>query len=392
MKNWIEKYRPEKFSEIVGQDEVIEKVKIYLENFPKVKRKALLLGGGPGIGKTTIVHVFSKELNFEIFELNASDLRSKKSMHEKLKPVIEQTSLFKKNKLILVDEVDGISAVDRGGLSELISLIEKTTYPIICTANDPWAKKLSPLRKKVEITELKNITPAQTKELLKKLLEIEKREVTPTVLNNIAIKSRGDLRSAINDLEAASSLENPEEILIDERNKKKDIFNAMKEIFQDKVNNEMLSIFDKVNMPLDEIILWMEENIPKVYSGEELANAYQRLAKVDLFKGRIYKQQYWRFLVYENIFLSYGISEAKGNIEKTGFYKYSKPERILKIWLNNQKHGKRKTIAQKYSKLTHVGTKRIMKEWKEVLPILKNPKIQSELKLDADEISYLMKY
>jgi len=65
-------------------------------------------------------------------------------------------------------------------------------------------------------------------------------------------------------------------------------------------------------------------NIPNVYSGEELVKAYQRLALVDLFKGRIYKQQYWRFMVYENIFLSYGICASKKEAKNLGFTSYKK--------------------------------------------------------------------
>jgi len=393
MKSWVEKYRPQKLSELIGQEEAIEQVQTYLESFPKVKRKALLLNGPPGIGKTTLVHVFAKENQYEIFELNASDLRNKSSLNTKLKPVLQQTSLFNKNKLILVDEIDGLSGMkDRGGVSELVSLIENTNYPIICAANDAWIQKLSPLRKKTNIIELKNISPAEIKLLLKLILKKENKSINDKVLNQIAIKARGDLRSAINDLEAVAAMDKPEEILMDERNKKQDIFNSIKHIFQDKANEEMLGTFDKVDMQIDEIILWIEENIPKVYSGEDLAKAYQRLAKVDLFKGRIYKQQYWRFLVYENIFLSYGISQSKGDREITGFKKYSRPGRILKIWLNNQKHGKKKTIAIKYAKKTHVGYKRIMAEWKEIKLILKNPIIQKELRLDEDEIDYVMKY
>ena len=143
MKNWAEKYRPKKINEIVGQKEAIEKVKSFLLNFPG-KKKAIILNGLSGIGKTTIVHAMSNEINSEIFELNASDLRNKSSMNLRLKPVLEQQPLFEKNKIILVDEVDGISGTDRGGVSELVSLIESSKYPIICTSNDAWTQKLSP--------------------------------------------------------------------------------------------------------------------------------------------------------------------------------------------------------------------------------------------------------
>ena len=92
-------------------------------------------------------------------------------------------------------------------------------------------------------------------------------------------------------------------------------------------------------MNLDEIILWIEENIPHEYKGISLARAYERLSKADIFRGRIYRQQYWRFMVYENILLSYGISASK-NLEapiNSNFVRYKKPTRILKIWLHNQK-------------------------------------------------------
>jgi len=391
MKNWTEKYRPNKIEEIIGQNGILEKVKSFLLNFPE-KKKAIILNGPPGIGKTTIVHVLSKETKCEIFELNASDLRNKSSMNLKLKPVLEQKSLFEKDKIILVDEVDGISGTDRGGVSELVSLIENSKYPIICTSNDVWTQKLSPLRKKCEIVELKEISPNEIKIVLKKILEKEQKKINLETLNKISIKSNGDLRSAINELETVSELGEKEIIEIYEKTTKIDIFHAMRHIFQDKAEIEMLSTFDRVDMPIDEILLWIEENIPKVYSGVELFKAYERLARVDVFKGRIYKQQYWRFLVYENFFLSYGISEAKGKKVKKDFYKYKRPDRILKIWLNNQKHAKRKTIAQKVALKTHIGQKRILSQWNEMKYILKNPKIQKQLKLEEDEIGYIMKY
>ena len=131
-------------------------------------------------------------------------------------------------------------------------------------------------------------------------------------------------------------------------------------------------------------------NIPVEYQGEELVKAFDALSRTDVFKGRIYKQQYWRFLVYENIFLSYGISASKKDI-KTGFTTYKRPTRILKIWLNNQRTAKKKSIAQKYAQYVHVGQKRALSEFPTIKYILKNPEIRNELKLTEEEIIYLEK-
>jgi replication factor C large subunit len=177
-----------------------------------------------------------------------------------------------------------------------------------------------------------------------------------------------------------------------ERNKSIDIFNALRLVFKGRPTAETMRIFDSVDMPIDEILLWVEENIPAEYHGDELARAIALLSKTDIFKKRIYSRQYWRFLIYENFFLSYGISASK-NPDKvqSNFTSYKRPERILKIWINNQKDEKKKTISQKYAKLVHIGGKRAMRDFPVIKNILKNPEVRKELKLTVEEIEYLDK-
>src|SRR3989339_807422 len=349
-KSFAEKYRPKTLNEIMGQAEAIVKIKIFVANYPK-----------------------------------------KNKLQEVLKPAIEQKSLTKLNKIILVDEVDGICAVDRGGLSELLELISITTYPVIITANDIWKNNLSSLRQKVELVEVREINYNIIKDVLINILKKEKLSIDDDVLTKIAVKANGDLRAALNDLQTASRLKDPSKFVPDERNRRTDIFNALKLVLKGKPNNDLLKVYDSVDMQIDEIFLWLEENISKEYSGLDLVRAYDLLSKADVFKGRIHKQQYWRFLVYENALLSYGISSAKKN-SNCGFTSYQKPTRILKIWLSNQRNAKKKSIAQKYAKLVHVGYKRAMNEFPIIKQIIQsNPKIQQELKLEKDEIEYIVR-
>jgi len=392
---WVEKYRPKIYLDIKGQDFAIKKIKEFIAEFNLGKitkkriRKAIILYGPPGTGKTTIAHVLANETNSEIFELNASDLRNREKLREILRPAIEQKSLTKKEKIILIDEVDGISATDKGGLLELLSLIEKTEYPIIITANSIWDKKFNILRKKAELIQLREIEYRIIKDILINILRKENKFIPIDVITSISVKAKGDIRAAINDLQTAVHTDKITAEEFDERNKEIDIFNALRLIFKNKPNEELLSIFDNVNMPIDEIILWVEENIPAEYQGEELAKAIHSLAQADLFKGRIYKQQYWRFLVYENIFLSYGVSAAK-KTQKTGFTSYKRPTRILKIWMHNQRTQKNKTIAEKYAHHVHINKKRARQEFPIIKQIIvSNPQIAKELKLTEEEIEYL---
>ena len=390
--HWGEKYRPSKFGDFKGQENAISEIKSFFQYFPNDK-KAILLHGPPGVGKTSLAHAMKRDFNLEIFELNASDLRNKEQLHEKLKPASEQASLFAKGKILLVDEVDGLSSrKDRGGVPELISLIETSQFPIIITANDIWDSKFSGLRKKCKLVGLKELDYKDISLILQDIVSNEQLSIDNQVLVSIAVRAKGDVRAAINDLQTVASSDDAKDdyLNIDERNKELDIFNALKFIFKDMLREDTLWVYDKVDLPLDKIFLWLEENIPLEYSGEELFNAYEFLSKADVFRGRIRRQRYWRFLVYQNIFLSAGVSLSK-KFPKSGFTKYQKPSRILKIWLSNQQNKHKKTIVAKYARRIHCSKKKAMKEFHLAKIILKDEALQKKLDLSEQEVAYLNK-
>jgi len=389
MKSFAEKYRATSFRDLVGQERAIQDIKIFLNEFhTDSKKKAVLLHGPAGTGKTTLAILAAKENNLEIFELNASDLRNKDKLEQILKPATEQVSLFKKGKIILMDEVDGVTGTDRGGIPELVKLISQTKFPFIMTCNDVWQSKLSPLRAKAKLVEMKALKTEQIFPILTRISGLEDIKHDGSIIRQIAIKSQGDVRAALNDLQSYAKGEN---ILVDinERRDVEDtIFNILKRLFKER--DSFLNLFDSTKMSLDEILLWIEENIPKEYKNESLAKAYYALGNADVFRGRIYKNQSWRFLIYQNIFQSAGISFAKKNAN-LGFTKYDTPKRVLKIWLNNQKIAKKKTIAKKYARLVHCSTKRAMRDFDLLRPILQKPTVQSQLRLSDEEIAFLEK-
>ena len=151
------------------------------------------------------------------------------------------------------------------------------------------------------------------------------------------------------------------------------------------------NILMKTNTNINEVFLWIDENLPKEYNSKELIPAYNFLSRADVFNGRIRRWQYWRFLVYINTFLTSGISISKKEKKNTNT-NYTRTTRILKLWQAKMRNAKKQTICEKISDLTHCSKKRAMQDTFPFLKeILSNPEISSELNLGEDEISWLNK-
>jgi replication factor C large subunit len=368
---WSDKYAPNNLKEIIGEKPPLIKLQDLILNYKK-NRKSIILHGPTGTGKTSSIHAIAKENNLTILEVNASDIRNKKAILEFFGDSLNQTTLFSKGKVILFDDADALSGTkDRGGAQAIMSLIETSEFPIILTTTDPWGSKLSKLRKKSELIEFKPSTYLEIIEVLKKICEKEQIKVTESVLKKIAIRNEGDIRSSINDLQtAATGKTELNEINMEDigyREREESILKLLQLIFKSKETKLINRAIENVNFKLDEILLWVEENLPSEYYGNELFEAFERLSKADIFRGRIRKNQYWRFLVYQKILMSLGIALAKES-PKNRSVDYIRSKRILKLWIAKIKYAKRKEKAQEIAQQIHVSTKRVLSE---VMPYCK---------------------
>jgi len=158
MEPFIKKYAPKNSSEIVGQEKALAELKVFINTFKTQKKKAAFVYGPSGVGKTAAVYALAHESGLEVLEINASEFRNKEHIHTIVGGAINQQSLFSKGKIILVDEVDGLSGTkDRGGLQEIVRIIQKTSFPIILTATNPWDNKFSSVRGKSNLIAFKEL-------------------------------------------------------------------------------------------------------------------------------------------------------------------------------------------------------------------------------------------
>lgn len=397
--NFVDKYKPKNISEVKFQDKLIVTVKEYIENYKKQKKKALMIYGPTGIGKTCSVYAIAADLGLELIEVNASDVRNAEQINEKIGNALFQQSLFSKGKIILVDEIDGLSGMkDRGGVAALTKLIEKSSFPIILTAENPFDRKLSSIKKKSLLVKYEPADISQLKELLKEICKKEKIKADENSLVMLARRTGGDVRAAITDLQILTyngKLKKEDIEVLDDRKQTESIKKALTKIFKTKKPEIALASFDNINENFDEFFLWLEENIPNEYKTiEDIEKAYDALSLADVYRGRIRRWQHWRYLVYMKDLLTAGIALAKKEKYKD-INEYKQNSRILKIWLANVKNAKRKAIAEKWAEETHISSKRAFKDIFFLKNIFKNKEfaksIIEDLKLEKEEIDWLKK-
>jgi replication factor C large subunit len=396
---WVKRYEPKTLNEIEGQERGVAKLKDFVANFSKQRKKALIIYGAVGCGKSAAVKALANDLNCELLEINASDTRNAEAIESIVGNALKQRSFFFKGKIIMLDEIDGISGQeDRGGVSVLAKLIENSAYPIIMVANDPFDKKFSELRTRAELVEFEVLNSLHVFNVLKKIAEKEKIEFEEMALKMLSRRAGGDLRAAINDLESmAGGGKLTKEMIevLSEREKTESVIQGLTKVFKTTDPLVAIDAFERVDEDREKLILWLDENLPKEYTKpHELAKAYHYLSLADIFGRRIMRRQDWRYLVYINSFLTAGVAVSKDK-KYDHFVGYRPTTRILKLWQANMKYQKRKAIAEKVALKTHCSTKKALQDTLPYLKVIfeKNKKeaekIGNFLDLDKEEVKWL---
>jgi DNA polymerase III delta prime subunit len=257
------KYEPKSIDDIKlndkNLDEIIKWCNGWLSGGTIPTKPALLLHGSPGIGKTTVVKCITNDCEWDLIELNASDVRTK----EQLQNFCPEESLSGNKTCILFDEIDSL---EKGGETILRNLISLKQFPIIVTANDQY--KISKELK--DLCEIIQIYRPSVNVLKTYLLEICNKEGLNPAKDLIEAASLSqDYRLAINMIDNNHICDRPLRKL------------SLRENALCLLYNEPSSFKDTKSL-----IFWINENAPKLYSTWNLYKIQEILFRVDQLNKR----------------------------------------------------------------------------------------------------------
>jgi len=342
------------------------------------EKAAVLLEGPPGIGKTSIVFALANDLNMEVIETNASDTRTRATLEKRLKETSKSRGIMdfiteSKEKIILIDEVDGIYGVqDRGAVPTIIDLVQNTQFPIIMCSNE-YKTSLQPLYNKIRRFEVQSLPKREVLKIAHNILKKENiTQLKEEDLELIIDKNNGDLRGVINDIQGISQgkVEGDvkEFILSLRRDSLEEIFTLIRDLFKVSSLREARNLTDKSDVDYNFLYKWVNENLPTfIKTNRELVNAYENLSLADEIFGRIRINQYWDLLPYFFDLFAGGVAlSRKETPEAKGFRRVVFPRYTTGSYFSIT--GTQKELVEKLNKKYEISQIDVIQN---LLPFLK---------------------
>jgi replication factor C large subunit len=399
MADWTEKYRPSTLAEVRGNDKARDALKEWGESWDQ-HREAVIVHGSPGIGKTSAAHALANDMGWDRIELNASDSRTKDDIERLAGRAAKNTTLGGSGKqLVIVDEADNFHGnVDRGGSKAVTNIVKDADQPMVLIAND-YYEMSNTLRNTCQDIEFRDVGKRSIVPVLRDLCRQEDIAFEDAALEAIAETNNGDLRGAINDLQALAEGRDElreEHVTTGERDRTHGVFDYLDTVIKTAGPQEALETAYDVDETPDDLINWIEDNMPKDYAGRELARAYDFLANADRWLGRVRATQNYSYWRYATDNMTAGVAAAREG-EKGGWTRYGPPSYWRKLGSSRGTRNKRDYVARKIAEDSGVSMSTARRE---VMPYLatmthhcKNRELTvamaARYDLDAEHVSFV---
>jgi replication factor C large subunit len=373
---WTVKYRPKSLTKVLGNKDTIQIFVDWVKSWDKglPKKRAAFLYGPPGVGKTVVVEAVANDFGMELVEKNASDYRTEEAINQFAGLASRFGSLFGGKRIVLLDELDGLTGTaDKGGVKATTDVIKTAQCPIVLTANTAYDPRFSNLRTYCLLLEFKKPPVGEVAKHLKVLCESEGIQADESALKFIAQRSEGDVRSAVNDLQALAQgkkkLSYEDVSWLGYRDRQDTIFNVLRMIIYGKTCASAKQAVNMADMDIDMLFEWVYENVPDhMTDPHDLASAMDALSIADVYRGRIRATRDWSFTRYIVDYMAAGVAMARQNSKVSGWIPFKFPSRIQMLSRSRADRAIQRSIGNKIKRRGHISALRASKE---VLPYLR---------------------
>ncbi|MFH0927459.1 MAG: AAA family ATPase [Candidatus Micrarchaeota archaeon] len=349
---WTSKYAPKNMSELCGNSESFSRMKKWALSFSLGKeQRPLLLWGPSGSAKTASASALASEMGLELIAFGPPSKEDIDKWEKRLGESIFGSSLFAGSTIIVCEDADKwhLSKV-RGLMQKLAAKLKEAKIPVIITAQDAYDPHLLPIRPYCELLHLKAINHPDIMGALAKIAQEQNLNLQKEQLQSIALNSKGDLRAAINDLQALNFKA--------ARESQKQQLEILRSVFRSPSYRAAKQADLGALSERSSLKLYAAENIPaELFDSNDMREGFNFLSRADVFDGRIRTRQYWGYLRYSSLLLLWGISSCRTHV-KAGFTPYAFPSYIRKMGATRSKRATQKNSGAKIAPKCHCTTKR----------------------------------
>lgn len=378
------------------------------------EKRAVVLIGSPGIGKTSAALALASDMGWGVVEMNASDQRTGDAIEDiALRGAMFNTFTDKGEylrttdggrKLIILDEADSLfGRQDRGAMPAIVKLINETQQPVVLIVNDFYSlsKKSSSIKTKTLQITFKRPASVSISKTLRKIAEGENFRIDPAAIETIANNAHGDMRAAVSDLQSIAEgktvVTNTSADMLSERDNRTSMYDMVYSVFRkNDPAGSRRALLDSDTDP-ENAIIWVDENMPYEYVEKgDLVRGYEKLSRADIYLGRVHRRQYYGFWSYAGEMMTAGVATARhSNLYVNGRIRF--PQYLMKMSRSREVRGTKKNVCLKLAVHMHTSTKRVELD---ILPYLKEiasvdrdfrTMLVKNVGLDSEELAFLIR-